>query len=77
MINRDWAPSPYSVETMGLEMCRQARWLAVYGAVVASQVQAKVNEGSGAPDESDIARYAEEAATVANMVAVANGEPER
>jgi hypothetical protein len=77
VINRDWAPAPYSVETMGLEMFRQARWLAVYGTSIASQVQAKIDEGNGAPDESDVARFAEEAATLANMVAVANGEPER
>lgn len=72
-----WAPSPYQVECMGLEMFQQARWLAVYGAFIAVQAQAKTNEGRGAPDDDDVKRYVEEAVTLANMVATCNGDPER
>ena len=73
----DWAPSPYSVESMGVEMFRQARWLSVYGAWVALQAHQKMLEGRGAPDEHDFAGYVEEATTLANMAAEAVGDPER
>ena len=74
---QDWAKSPYSVESMGLEMFQQARWLAVYGAFVAVQAQQKMSEGRGAPDQDDVNRYVEEAETLANMVAISNKDPER
>lgn len=73
----EWAKSPYMVECMGVEMFQQARWLAVYGAFIAVQAQQKMNEGRGAPDQDDVDRYVEEAATLANMVAITNKDPER
>jgi hypothetical protein len=75
--SHEWAPSPYTVESMGREMFQQARWLAVYGAFIAAQAQQKMAEGRGAPDQSDVDRYVEEAAALANMVAVSNKDPER
>jgi hypothetical protein len=74
---KQWAPSPYTVECMGLEMFQQAQWLAVYGASIAAQAQSRKDMTGKSPNESDVARYAEEAATLANMVAVAAGHPER
>jgi hypothetical protein len=62
---------------MPFETFQQARWLAVYGAFIATQAQAKMDEGSGAPDQADVNRFCEEAAELANMVAIANGDPER
>jgi hypothetical protein len=59
------------------ETFQQARWLAVYGAFVAAQAQQKMNEGTGAPDQTDVDRYVEEAETLANMVAISNKDPER
>jgi hypothetical protein len=77
MSGHEWAKSPYSVETMGLEMFQQARWLAVYGAYIAALAQHKFASGCGAPTQSDVNRYSEEAVALANMMAVANGDPER
>jgi hypothetical protein len=62
---------------MDPESFKQARWLAVYGAFIAVQAQEKLESGRGAPDQDDVNRYVEEAETLANMVAVANGDPER
>jgi hypothetical protein len=46
---------------------RQERWLSVYGAFVAQQVQQCIIEGRGAPDEKAMQGYVEEAITVADM----------
>jgi hypothetical protein len=74
---KQWAPSPYTVECMGLEMFQQAQWLAVYGASIAAQAQLRKDMTGVSPGQSDVTRYVEEAAALANMVAKANGSPER
>ncbi len=62
---------------MDLETFQQARWLAVYGAFIAVQAQDKIESGRGAPDQEDVDRYVEEASTLADMVAIATGDPTR
>ena len=62
---------------MDVESFQQSRWTAVYGAFVAVQAQRKMDEGRGAPDDDDVKRYCEEAEALANMVAEANGDPQR
>jgi hypothetical protein len=62
---------------MDSESFQQVRFLAVYGAFVAAQAQAKLASGRGAPDQEDVNRYVEEAEALANMVALANGDPRR
>lgn len=74
---KDYAQSPYSVECMGMEMFQQARWLAVYGAYIASMARDQVGSGHGSPSQADVERFARKAAALANMVAVANGDPKR
>lgn len=46
---------------------RQERWLSVYGASVATQVQQHLAEGRGAPDDGQMIRIVEEAVTIADM----------
>ncbi len=62
---------------MDHESFQQARWLAVYAAWVALQAHQKMAEGRGAPDQSDVDHYVEDAAELANMVAISNRDPER
>jgi hypothetical protein len=47
---------------------QQARWNAVFGAMVAAQVQALWNLRSEAPDEDCMTRFVEEACCIADMV---------
>ena len=71
------APPPRHPADKHGHCTQQARWLAVYGAFIAAQAQQKMSEGRGAPDQDDVDRYVEEAATLANMVAISNKDPER
>lgn len=63
---------------MDVEAFQQAQWLAVYGAFVAARAQRKMETRvRGAPDQDDVNRWVEEAASLADMVAIANGNPKR
>ena len=46
---------------------KQLRYNAIYGAMIAAQVQDLVRDGGGAPDYSQMRRFVEEAYAVADL----------